>query len=118
MNPIRILTTKTVLLDTDALSAAALRARVERVLAEEGFANFSFAYEYENEAGQARYELTGDEELMQRLLNLFSEPVTAAERRCALWEERKRSGVLRRGVLTTAAAASFALAVLLLGESK
>ena len=118
MNAITVLTTKTVLLETDPLSGRVLRERVEKALEDEAFANFGFAYEYDEDTLQARYELTGDEALIGDLLLLLAEPATQAECRASLRAERIRTGFYRRAALIAASAASMLLSLMLLHESK
>ena len=118
MNPITVLTTKTVFIETDPITGRVLRERVEKALEGEAFGNFEFAYEYDEDLLQACYELTGDEPQIEALLSLLAEPVTQEERRESIRAERIRSGFYRRAALLAASAASMVLSLMLLHESK
>lgn len=118
MSSITVLTTKTVFVETDPVSARVLRERIEEACKGEAFGNFEFSYEYDKDILQASYVLTGDEALIERILSILAEPVTQEERKESIRAERIRSGFYRRAALLAASAASMALSLMLLHESK
>lgn len=118
MNPITVLTTKTVFVETDPVSARVLLARIENACKNETFGSFEYSYEYDKDIQQASYVLTGNDELIEQILALLAEPVTQEERRESIRAERVRTGFYRRAALLAASAASMVLSVMLLHESK
>ncbi|MBE6932076.1 MAG: hypothetical protein E7464_01665 [Ruminococcaceae bacterium] len=118
MNSMTVLTTKTIFVDTDPISACVLRERIEKAGKDEDFDSFEYSYEYDKDIQQASYVLTGDDALIEQILALLAEPVTQEERKASVRAERIRSGFYRRTALLAASAASMALSLLLLHESK
>lgn len=118
MNSITVLTTKTVFVDTDPVSACVLRDRIENASKDEAFGSFEYSYEYDKDILQASYVLTGDDALIEQILALLAEPVTQEECRESIRAERIRSGFYRRAALLAASAASMVLSLMLLHESK
>lgn len=118
MNSITVLTTKTVFVETDAVTARVLRERIEKAAKDDAFGSFEFTYEYDEDILQACYALTGDEARIEQMLSLLAEPVTQEERRESIREERIRTGFYRRAALLAASAASMVLSLMLLHESK
>ena len=118
MNPMTVLTTKTVFVETDPVSARVLRDRIENAGKDEEFGSFEYSYEYDKDIQQASYVLTGDDALIEKILALLAESVTQEERKQNIRAERLRTGFYRRAALLAASAASMVLSVMLLHESK
>ncbi len=118
MNPITVLTTKTVFVETDPVSARVLRGRVEKAAGDDAFGSFEFTYDYDEDLLQACFALTGDEARIEQMMALLAQPVTQEERRGSIRAERIRTGFYRRAALLAASAASMALSLMLLHESK
>lgn len=118
MNSITVLTTKTVFVETDAVTARVLRERIEKAARDDVFGSFEFTYDYDEDLLQACYALTGDENRVEQMLVLLAEPVTQEERRNSVRAERVRTGFYRRAALLAASAASMVLSAMLLHESK